>query len=287
VTDQSGTISVEELQRDCGTLETVVLKHGWATPTELESAKPGGPENKDSGPRGWLRYFGTLHRHHSKGERLGSASSSLSADADATILKVLRSESHPVERILPGPEGRPAYLHIYPKSFRSLIEISKIDYTLAWLTSKLGGWTESGKSEDVALMNRALDEIRYQYELLAWIMTTKGRGLPYDPDDDRSEIPDDIAALDVMDMYRVAQAYAIVHVTRLEAIKHLTHDVGHDGKRTRPSWSIFLDLASTSLEVELPRLMNDWDLPMVVAKAQLSASNRETAKQQAKAEKVK
>jgi hypothetical protein len=32
--------------------------------------------------------------------------------------------------------------------------------------------------------------------------------------------------------------------------------------------------------------MSDWDLPMVVAKAQLSASNRESAKQQAKAEKV-
>jgi hypothetical protein len=267
-------------------LETVVLKHGWATSAELESTKPGGPDNKDSGPRGWLRYFGTLHRHHSKGERLDGATSGLSADADATILKVLRSESHPVERIMPGDDHRPAYLHVYPKSFRSLVEISKIDYTLAWLTSKLGGWTESGKSDDVALMNRALDEIRYQYELLTWIMTTKGRGLPYDPDDERPEIPKHIAALDVMDMYRVAQAYSIVHVTRLEALKHLTHEVDPQGKRTRPSWSIFLDLASTSLEVELPRLMSDWDLPMVVAKAQLSASNRESAKQQAKAEKV-
>lgn len=278
--EQTDSISVEELQLDCKTLETIVVKHGWASQDELDRSKPGGSENPDSGPRGWLRFFAVLHRHHSKGERMPGTG--LSADADATILQVLRCEPHAVELVTLGKDGRPKYLMVHPKSFRTLIEISKMDYCLAWLVVQLGGWAESGKADDINLVDRALDEMRYQYEMLVWTLTTSGLGMPFDPNDNpRPQIPDEFSELDIMDLYRVAQAHALVHVTRLEALKHLTIGVDANGKRTRPSWSIFLDLASSGLEVELPRLMNDYSLPTVVAKAELRAAAQKESREKA------
>lgn len=270
----SESLDSAALETECRLLEGAVAANSLATPAELQEHRPGGKLNPDSGVRGWLKFFGYLNRVHDRASRepgLAANDSEASEAGEAVLL----NKPHPVKRLMPDREtGEPIYLNVYPKSARCFYLLQGIEYRLLWLSSKLEVARTRGTADDLELVERCLEELRYQYELAGWLLTTPGVRPPWDPDEPtRPQPPAELAEWDVLDLYRVLHAHALVHVARLEAMRRLLTPAGasSDGNE-RPTLALFMESASAALSVDHQRLLNDWSLPEVMAKVELRAS---------------
>ncbi len=260
------------LEAECRLLEGAVAANGLATPDELQEHRPGGANNPDSGVRGWLKFFGYLNRLHVRASADPTTAKD-DPDAVAAATATLSNEPHPVERFLPDEDGKPVFLYVYPKSAQCFFLLSGIEFRLAWLATKLESSKGRATADDIELIERCHEELRHQYELAAWLLTTPGVKPPWDPKVEfNPQPPAELAEWDVLDLYRVLHAHALVHVARLEAMRRLLTPVATSGGGERPSLSLFMESASAALEIELPRLLNDWSLPEVMAKVELRAS---------------
>jgi hypothetical protein len=281
------SIPLRDLKAECSIMERSVLQGNAAAKDELVAHRPGGAANGDRTVRGWLRYFAVLHRRHAM-----LMEQPLAADADQLLLSALRSEPQRVLLVTQAPDdsGAPATLAVYPKSFEALVEIQKHDALLEWVSLRYMYLHEHQRAHTdadyLAFSQRALDEMTYQYQLLAWIVTTPGPGLPFDPlGGEIPEIPAHIRRLDVLDLLALLRAHATVNAVRLRVLRSLmAADTPGTTERQRPTWAMFFANAAVDLKTSTRALMRDHSLAEVLAMLQLHHVSSRDAIEDAKRE---
>jgi hypothetical protein len=267
------SITTKELRAECTVLERAVLTQRLTTKDALTPHRPGGAENPDRSASGWLSYYRHLQRTHAKGERATPLNAPSRAAADAAVMDALRSKPVRVEVIGTDPSA-PRVLHVYAKSLDALLQVHALDRQLAYMTQTHAKLLAINTAQSRDTIPRVLAEISYTYQLLAWIVTTEGPGMPYAVDAALPTPPAEIAALEPWDIVRIVEAHH-KHMLRLHAIASLLDDkVQGEGKGTRPSWSMFAADAAAMFGEDPDVVMRDRALPSLLAASWLHNASR-------------
>lgn len=275
------SISVAELKAECVTLERDVLRRQLASEAELEPHRPGKEKNTARDARGWLNYFRALSRMHARGENASSDEARLRADAQ--VLAALRDEPIRVDLLQPvtllpiadeEPEPPIDHLYVYQKSLDALLNAHGLDRQLAWLLMQKERIEEAGARgmpRSSELHDKIIAATSYTYGLLAWIMTSPGPEMPYEPGMGKAdpELPDHIKLLHPVDVAQIANA-AMKHHARLAALQVLLDQRTRAEGGKRPSWSQFIGSMAVELDTDSVQIMKHRSLGSLLAAVQLS-----------------
>ena len=242
------SIPTSFFRAECTTLERDLISRRIVTREQLASFQPGGAVNPAKDARGWLHYYRHLQRAHAvagagAGSPGGVNAGGSRAAADGTVLNALRAEPIAVALVAGGPD-RPR-LFVYPKSLDALLHVHALDRWLAWMTGQYAALcaalAEDPRAEIADCIPEVTEAISYTYQLLCWIVTHQGPGMPYASDDPRPVPPPHIVALEPWDVVRICQAHQ-QHMLRLSAMATLlTNDEDRRGDGgERLSWSSFV-----------------------------------------------
>ena len=223
-------ITLEELQTACTLLERACLNDQRATEGELALARPGAQDTQDAGAEPWLRYYGwlrILHKGGSTGANNGAASAPASAVEGMSGLsaaEALRAMVHaePKRVVLEldrdsvdarYPKGM--VVHVYPKSVPTLWWLCSLDAQVRRLAE--------GARQALALEEETDDRLLATFPLQrglaemvwAWILTTPGAGMPFDPNAAQADDPPaHFALLSASDLLALYLAHREIHDTR-------------------------------------------------------------------------
>jgi hypothetical protein len=269
-------LTADELTAECATLERAVRSAGLATEDYLAKHRPGGEENPATDVFGWLRFYAVLHRCHARGE---TQSDSAHARNDATILDALRNEP-----IMVVPLSDDDDIFVYPKGLDALLHIHALDLQLAWMLAQKEILETEASAESMNLIQYVMDAMAYTYQLLCWVVTTRGPELPYRVEDDDPQIPTYVKALTPWDVVRVVQAHQ-EHLARLSVLSSLLDTTPQKEGGKRPSWSMFVGSMSVELGEPANVLMKHRSLAELLAVARIhSAANEVPEKETVDAE---
>jgi hypothetical protein len=258
------SISVAELKAECTVLERAVRSAGLATIEEVQSNKPGKPDNPDRDARAWLRYYTALQRAHALVTKTSLPSSP--AD-DATVLDALRGEPVEVPLIRKGER-----VWVHPKSLNAALYVHALDLKLAWLMSQKATLEKRGTAGDVLMLQSVYEAISYVYQLLCWIVCTEGPTMPFDSTELDPRPPEWIVALEPWDVVRICQAHQKL-MLRLHALSALIDEESqHEENGTRPSWSMFYSTMAVELKESAVNLIKLRSVGEMLAMARMNAA---------------
>lgn len=263
------SISVKQLKFECITLERAVLQGKLATEAEIAPWRPGEEKNPAKDASGWLRFYTRLHRFHARGEmqQVGD----VMAKSDADVLNALRS--HPVQVDIESATP----LFVYPKSMDALMHVHGLDLQLKWMTRQLTLLQRMAGAEAIDAIPKVLSTMAYTYQLLCWIITTKGPGMPYEADDPNPTPPEYITSLDPLDIIKICQAHH-KHLLRLHALTALIDEKAQGAEQgTRPTWSSFFGSMAIELKTDEIVLMKQRSLISLMATVRLNNAAHEHA----------
>lgn len=283
----NSVVTQQDLEMDCRVLEASLRQLG-VTPEDIDPHRPGSAQNQDTSARGWLRLYTALQRKHA----LLMERQSVPEDDDL-LVAALRAE--PV-RVLQGTLGvergdelkLDRVMAVYPKSFDALMEMQKRDDLIGWLAVRYLFLRERSEiSHNANLLEfsqRVLDELTYQYQVLVWIATAPGCGLPFDDMGvTRPEVPEAIRKLDVFEIVEVVRAHSMANAMRLRVLRTMLTPDKSPTDRVRPTWAMFFANAAMDLKRPAQELMRDLSLVEVLAQLQLHAVANKDARDDAKA----
>ena len=231
------SLPLKELRAECRALETVVLAHKLATADDLAPHRPGGPANPDPGPRGWLRFYGVLHRFHAPTEH---AAVSPVTDALAQLLTACTTaEPESVRLSLLDERGDRRLVQVYPKSRRALAWMHARDCHVQWLATGYRLLRQHATPGDVAagLFERTAELYSYHLGVLIWAATTPGGWLPFNPAEERPDLPAWIDLLDPLDGLRVREAFRRVNERQIALLAHQIGGLEGRGPSSLPVWA--------------------------------------------------
>lgn len=274
--------SLRMLQDRCQVLERHVVHRHYASPDELAQYRPGGSENLTRGMAGWVVFYAQLVRFCGREEHAEQQGSF----ADGAVLEALAAEPLAVTLSARDVAGQARTVYVYPKSLAALLTLHVRDFTLGWLAVRIDALRQALDPTALGLLDRAMEELGYQYTLLCWSVTHAEPGLPYARDEQRPTPPAELAwlaALDPWDCLRVAQAHGVVNAQRLQALEALiTKNSDPTAGPTRPSWSAFIGSLAMRLNQPPGHLMRDASLVELLSAVQLHASAEREANEAAK-----
>lgn len=287
-----------ELQAECDVIEKEVARLKLMTPGDMDAHRPGGHANSDTGWRGTLYYYRTLHRAHAKlqWQALSQQQRTGALEDDAITLDALRGAPQSVELLAPDDRGRRVHVHVHPKAFNALVEMHRRDLLIRWLVPRVHYLRDSPRADDIALAQRALREWQFQQLVMIWIVTTPGPRLPWATseqpfgvgvttlDDVPERVRDQFGAIDALDIYRVLQAHTLVNSARLHAINSLLPAPPSDTPVTSvpPSWSVFWGTLPDEMG-NVHELMNDVSLGSILARVKVDGTVQRTLYDEASA----
>lgn len=269
------SIPVKVLRDECQLLSDAVRLAGLASPEWLAALRPGGEDNPDKGPRGWLRFYAQLHRLHAKQEH--AATKDQHAQDDGLAMAALAAREEPV-RLLAPPEGAPAVLHVYPKGHDALLRITARDSLLGVLAARRATLQRSLVAEDRALLARLDEETAHQLQTMVWQVIHPG---PWLPDGER---PAWLSGLDALDLHRIVRAHQVVNGYRLRALQSLTSPSDGPKGSKRPSFAVYIAAVASEQGIPPHQMLRDWSLAEVLMAGQLSAQAKRDAVDTARAE---
>lgn len=259
------SISTNELRAECTLLERVCLSERLVSKEQTIAQRPGGAENPDKTARAWLNFYRWLNRQHAKLQHDVQPESR--AIADATVMDALRGKPIPVA--LPGSTTE---FSVFPKSLDALLQIHALDIQLGWMVTRHKALTTVNTPEAMDLVPTVMGEIAYTYQLLCWIVTHPGPGMPFADHETHPTPPAEILALEPWDVIRIVQAHH-THLSRLAALTSLIDEKrqGDDGGK-RPSWSMFIGTIAAEHGADPVVYMKNRDLPSLLAAVRLRAA---------------
>ena len=264
-----GAVTAAELEADCRVLEKVVLQERLADEADLARKRPGGMDNPDLGPRGWLRYFATLHRRHARVE-FGQAD----AATELRVLDALRAR--PVEVELTAPFDGRTHLVAPPKSAAAMVDLAGRDDVIDWCRARmrsieaLEALGEPVGAAGLEAHIRLRDESFYQLKVALWTLAHEGPGLPYPPENARPVLPDWLGgALSPLDYAPLYRAYLEANAGPLAAMERWIPIRKPVPPSQLPRFGLMFATGARTLGVETSRLMRDWSLVQFVTTLRL------------------
>jgi hypothetical protein len=270
----------EGLEEQCRSLREV-LGDGVATPQELDAYWPGGSENPEPDPLGrWIYCYAQYSR---MGGRLDPQKTDAEiAKAEADVLAALRHAPVPVE-LVRRKQGRPVRLEVHPKSFETLLHLEARDRELARLTEALERLQDLPAEAQASWGRKLVAEIAYQQQVLCWIVTHPGPGLPFPETRDAPAAPKMYRTLEAQDVVSILRAYRRIAVVRLARVADLIG--GGRAKGKRQSWASLGATGASELGVPSRTLLRDWTLESWIAQLALTADAKAQAMASAKGKK--
>jgi hypothetical protein len=126
-------------------------------------------------------------------------------------------------------------------------------------------------ADDMALAERAAQEIAYQYQLLIWTVCHPGPGKPFDVEEERP-LPPDWTDLYGVENLLICKAHMNVNGHRLQTLETLIAPKKRKpGVEQRPSWSVFIGSLAVQLKKDPRTLMCDTSLAELLATVKLAA----------------
>lgn len=274
------SLSLRDLRTACATLETSVLQKQRATAEQIALAKPGQPANADTGPQGWLRFYGQLRIWQDKGQ---DAPEPVGPSTDTLLTAAITDEPKAVRLSVLDDQGGPRIVHCYPKSRRALLHLHARDI-------RAGHWMEqyrklqATKAAGDSRLLKVAEEVDYQIRCLVWAVTTEGPWLPFDPREIVPELPPWLSLLTPEDGVRILLAHHQVNHARLALLGQLLGSLTPSEHPTDPSlmgWGAFLARASDEMGLAYEVLDRDRSLGSVLGgvyvQAKAAERMRETA----------
>jgi len=281
------TLSVGELEEQCKRFEQVLTARKLATSAEIDPHRPGGPENPDSGPRGWLHFYGELRAIHTRGDAMVAAARTIEdmAAADGRGLELFANKPETVRCVGLGGEAGKVY-QVHPKCLGALILCHERDERLQWLALRLDELQRRGTAADLDLVERVDEEMLKNLCLIAWVVTTPGKGLPWDRLAQVPEPPEEFRQLDLPDLLAIHHAHMVVNGLRIEMVRRSVL-----GRRTlesgpadsMPRWTTFVGQAAMRLNTRADAVMWDWTLAELLLAVATSAEVERRAYEHAQA----
>lgn len=256
------------LRGQCKTLEREVESQRLVTDEALAAVRPGGAKNPSKQVWGWVKYYGELCAFHERGVQHESGGT----NAERTALAALARAPIVLTGLRPQADGSPTQWTVHPKGYMAHEYVHEKDLLLA----TLNGWTHrlhtSGLDNQHELAERVATERAYTQGLLAWIATTPGAYLPFDPHVTRDpDVPAEYRDLDEFDLLRIQQAWAKVNAGRGAALSELIAPPKDDGNPGHRGWSIFFSTLGTRMNTPVAQLMRDYTIPELLAQSYLAA----------------
>lgn len=271
----------QKLATDCETLVSTLLHQRLASPEDLDPYRPGGADNSATGWQGWLRFYAKLHRLHAIKAEAPATAPVLVADAvakDRLRLAALNEEPVVVETASSGPR------RVSPKSKWALDEVAECERRIGFLSAhrdRLDDAEQTGESLD--LMRRLDLELGYQLALIAWIATTDGPGMPYDPHGAiLPVIPGEVLDLSPLDLLAIQRAFVEANLLRLMVLREQTK--APKPGDAPPMWSGFYAGRAHESGIAARTLYRDRSLAGLVAESAITAQEQEKARQDAERE---
>lgn len=198
-----------EIQAQCASIEGLLTIGNRITPEVLATQRPGGDENPDAGPLGWLAYFKWLHRTHATLDLAASAGGGAGAvELDEALAQSLAEEPHPV----PCADGVTRY--VYPKGYHALRFLESLGGSLKAVAAEQQLATALDVLEDARVVALAPLVESWALRTWVWILASEGAELPF-RDDEEPVPPEWTARLTPEDLLRFGEAHLIVHRQRL------------------------------------------------------------------------
>lgn len=279
-------IALGEIQEECRMLERSILALHLSTLEAIAPHRPGASENADDGPRGWLRFYGRLHRTHGRGEGRpggGTEPDELSALADGAGLQTFINA--PIEVTLtPLADETTKRVLVYPKGLEALVFCHEVDEKLRWLATRVDEMQTRGTAEDLRMVMEAHEEMLLQNVLLVWVATTKGAELPFEYGATPPPPPDWIRQLDLGDLCAMNHAFLVVNGLRLEIVRRRLF-----GKRTPDAepgsqllrWTVFVGHLAVKMKTQPSILAKKWALGETLLAVGASGALEEAAREMA------
>ncbi|HNB58681.1 MAG TPA: hypothetical protein PK308_00110 [Phycisphaerales bacterium] len=275
--EQVASWDAEGLQAQCTALREV-LGDGVATPQELADYWPGGAENPEADPLGrWIYCYAQYSRMAGRLDPQKTDADIAKAEAD--VLAALRHAPVPVE-LVRTVRGKPVRVEVHPKSFETLLHIEARDRELGRLCEALEGLQGLPAKAQARWGRRLAAEIAYQQQVLCWIVTHPGPGLPFPGGKDAPAVPKRFRDLEAQDCVSILRAHRRVAVVRLGRIADLIGGGKASGKRQ--SWASLGATAASELGVSSRALLRDWTLESWIAQLSLTADAKAQAVEAAK-----
>lgn len=265
--------SAEGLEKQCTELREI-LGDGVATQQELTDYWPGGSENPVTDPLGkWIYCFQQYGRM--AGRLDDEKTDKQLAKAEADVLEALRGSPAEVELVAKHRDGSPRFLQVHPKSFETLLHIEARDRELGRLAEALEAMESLPAQAQVEWGRKLMAEIAYQQQVLCWIVTTPGPGLPFDEGKTRPTVPKLYRLLETQDIVSILKGHRRVGALRLARVADLLGAGRAKGKRQ--SWAVLASTASSELGVSSKSLLRDWTLESWLAQLSLTADAKAQA----------
>lgn len=244
--------TLRTLKDRCRLIEAHVRARSLATAVELDAYRPGGEENPEKHGLGpWVFWYGNLCRFNARADNAVAAP----VLAESNAVAVLAMADMPVPIALrqdPGWTDKPSTAFVHPKSLHALLHLRAYEDALEHLAFYVNKLSVSREAEAMKLVSRTLEAMSWEYAVMAWILTTPGPGLPFEPNEGMPEPPATFRKWLPEDFIEVARANLVVNGARLKQTRQLCRAV-QEGEPHRPVFSVLL--ASLGLEAGM-----DWRL---------------------------
>lgn len=231
------SLPLKELRAECRSLEVAVTANKLATENDLAPHRPGGPENPDTGPRGYLRYVHILGRFHAP--NLTAAVTPVADRLKEVITNAVTHRSAQLTLSSLDDEGQPRIVHVYQKSRRALAWMHARDCRIQWLGGAFRLLKKHATPEQIGdgLLERTMEESSYHLSLLVWAAVTPGPWLPFDPSDPRPAIPAWVTLLEPVDHLQIRELFRSINGLQLEILAQAIAGLEGSGESGLPLWA--------------------------------------------------
>lgn len=280
------SLPLTEIRAECKTLEAAVRARHLASEADLEAERPGSPANPDPGPRGWLRFYGTLRTWH---ERQAATAGPATADGgiEAAILRAVTERPETVTLSSLDEHGQPRVVQCYPKSHRALLVLHTRDVCYSAACREFRRLQEHGGPEHLALLERVAERMTEQLLQVVWAITHPGPWLPFDPWSTAETPPAWLSLLAPLDLVAILLGHKRVNHDQLDYLSQLVGGLTPPDLRPEPGllgFGAWIVQISEATGVPLEVVERDRTLTAELARLWVRAKGHEAAKAAADAE---
>ncbi len=280
--DAGDVVGRDVLEARCQLLEQSVRASGHVPAADIEAARPGGAENRDTSAHGWVHFLCVLHRMHERGPSVRTNNGG--KRWDDTAMEAVRSAlaAEPVHVTLCNGN----VVAVHPKSEYALSRLVVIDRTLQWVVTRRLALEILDDAEitpaSLSALRSAVDLQHMLEREFVTICCAEGADIPHrDGEAWAIELAPWTSMIEAADIINIRQAHLEVNLHRIQEISERTRQYA-DGTGSVMPIAAFLGVMSAELRVQPRDMSRRWSLGEAFGQALLKWESQERAKADAK-----